>query len=69
LDWSAERTVDARGVRCPLPVLRARKALLAMRPGDPLSAIDVPHFCSQSGHRLVASQSEGEALRYLIERV
>lgn len=75
-DWSHSAVVDARGLQCPLPVLRARKALLAMGHGqrllveatDPMSAIDFPHYCSESGHRLVASGTTGPILRFLIER-
>jgi tRNA 2-thiouridine synthesizing protein A len=72
----ADRTVDASGLQCPLPVLKARKALLGMAPGekllviatDPMAAIDIPHFCAETGHRLVASSSGGGTHRFLIER-
>lgn len=74
--WKYDQTLDARGLRCPLPVLRARKALLAMQPGarlmltatDPLAAIDVPHFCAESGNRLVATAGEGGEQHFLIEK-
>jgi tRNA 2-thiouridine synthesizing protein A len=54
-------TIDARDLLCPLPVLRLRKALLALPPGarlrllatDAMAAVDVPHFCREAGHRLV----------------
>lgn len=57
-------TLDATGLLCPLPVLRARKRLLAMAPGqvlrliatDPAALIDVPHFCAESGHELLGIQ-------------
>lgn len=74
MDWNQE--LDARGLLCPLPVLKARKRLKAMAKGeilrvlstDPASVIDVPHFCNQSNHRLM-SQSESESVyEYLIER-
>lgn len=50
--------IDAIGLLCPLPVLKARKRLLAMAAGqvlrleasDPAAVIDVPHFCSEVGH-------------------
>ena len=53
--------IDARGLLCPLPVLRARKALAGMAPGavleiaadDPMAAIDMPHFCAEAGHVLL----------------
>lgn len=62
----ADAEVDARGLLCPLPVLKARKRLMALAPGqvlrllasDPMAAVDVPHFCRQAGHEIL---SEGEA--------
>ncbi|MCC6006612.1 MAG: sulfurtransferase TusA family protein [Rhodobacteraceae bacterium] len=75
-----ERTLDARGMLCPLPVLRAARALRGMRAGDllcllsddPAAVVDVPHFCTQSGHEIVAQEPAEavtpgrEALRWLI---
>jgi tRNA 2-thiouridine synthesizing protein A len=66
---SVDAELDVRGLLCPLPVLKARKRLSAMKPGetlrilatDPASAIDFPHWCSQSGHDLVAAaETQGE---------
>ena len=75
-DWTHAAALDARHLRCPLPVLKARKALAAMTTGerllveatDPMAAVDFPHFCSESGHRLVASEKSGARLRFLIEK-
>jgi tRNA 2-thiouridine synthesizing protein A len=74
--WEFDAALDAGGLKCPLPVLKARKALLALRPGqrlrvtatDPLAAIDLPHFCAESGHRLVATATQGTRLLFLVER-
>jgi tRNA 2-thiouridine synthesizing protein A len=74
--WDSDRHLDVRGLACPLPVLRARKALLGMPPGarllveadDPVAAIDLPHFCVEAGHALLASERAGDVLRFLIER-
>lgn len=68
--------VDARGLLCPLPVLRARKRLLALPPGavlrllatDPMAEIDIPHFCTEAGHELVSSDLGPEGRIYLIRR-
>lgn len=57
--------IDATGLHCPLPVLRVQRALETLECGaivelhatDPMSKIDVPHFCQQSGHQLIG-QSE-----------
>jgi tRNA 2-thiouridine synthesizing protein A len=68
--------LDATGLLCPLPVLKARKRLqalaageqLRMRADDPAAVIDVPHFCAQSGHLLVESTQEGNVQIYVIEK-
>ena len=68
--------LDARGLLCPLPVLRARKRLSAMKPGeilkmvasDPAAAIDVPHYCSESGHTLLSSEQQGDLLIFVIRK-
>jgi tRNA 2-thiouridine synthesizing protein A len=73
---AATRTIDTSSLACPLPVLKARKALIAMAPGerlaliatDPLAALDIPHFCKEAGHRLIESRKQGDALYFLIER-
>lgn len=67
---------DLKGLNCPLPVLRSRKRLAAMRSGDrlwvettdPLAAIDIPTFCNEAGHRLVETQTVEGGHRFLIER-
>ncbi|HXZ67900.1 MAG TPA: sulfurtransferase TusA family protein [Alphaproteobacteria bacterium] len=56
-----EEIIDALGLKCPLPVLLARRALNAASPGaiivlyadDPLAQIDLPVFCEREGHRLL----------------
>lgn len=75
MTWDAE--LDARGLLCPLPVLKARKRLSGLAPGavlrmladDPAAAIDVPHFCAEAGHALVAEDDLGHPCRaYLIRK-
>ncbi len=73
--WDDE--LDASGLLCPLPVLKARKRLKGMAPGsilrliatDPAAVVDVPHFCVESGYELVASEDKADAQVYLIRRV
>ena len=75
-DWTGAHVIDARGLACPLPVLKARKALAAFAVGarlvveatDPVAAIDIPHFCAEAGHRLVASERSDGVWRFLIEK-
>jgi tRNA 2-thiouridine synthesizing protein A len=75
MTWDAE--VDATGLICPLPVLRARKRLLALPAGavlrlladDPAARVDVPHFCAEAGHTLLAEADlPGRTRAYLIRR-
>ncbi len=69
--------LDARGLLCPLPVLKAAKRLRGLAPGDvlhvltddPAAVIDVPHFCNESGHRLIASEERPDGHAFRIERV
>ncbi len=68
--------VDARGLLCPLPVLRLRKRMRALKPGaritlladDPAAVIDVPHFCSEAGHTLVETREEDGAQAYVVSK-
>jgi tRNA 2-thiouridine synthesizing protein A len=64
----AEKTVDLRGLKCPLPALRTRKALTGLQAGDiltiecadPLTTIDIPNLLNQTGDTLEAqAQAEG----------
>jgi tRNA 2-thiouridine synthesizing protein A len=62
-----ETVLDLRGLRCPQPVLRAKKALrnipvgavLVLECTDPLTVIDVPAFTNQTGHTLSANTRDG----------
>lgn len=73
---SDEHDLDARGLLCPLPVLKARKRLMALPVGgvlrvtadDPAAIVDVPHFCQEQGHTLESMTDEGAAQVYVIRR-
>ena len=72
----SEITLDLSGLLCPLPVLKARKHLHGMATGeilkviasDPMSAIDMPHFCNEQGHALLEQSQDGAALIFRIRR-
>ena len=72
----SENTLDLSGLLCPLPVLKARKRLEAMSSGrilkviatDPMSAIDMPHFCNEQGHTLLEQSKNDDALIFRIRR-
>ncbi len=66
--------LDATGLLCPLPVLKARKRLQALAPGevlsvrtdDPAAVVDIPHFCAEQGHTLHDDGEDGTAHRWRI---
>ncbi len=68
--------IDARGLSCPLPVLRLNKALRSLPEGadlvllatDPAALRDVPAFCSAHGHQVVVAP-EAEFSRFLIRKI
>ena len=74
ITWQQE--LDARGLLCPLPVLKARKRLQALGSGevlrvladDPAAVIDVPHFCAESGHVLVSAAEADGVQTYVIRK-
>jgi len=68
--------LDAKGLLCPLPVLKARKRLQALASGqvlrvladDPAAIIDVPHFCAEAGHTLVGTEDTNGGQLYFIKK-
>ncbi|MFC4214977.1 sulfurtransferase TusA family protein [Pseudophaeobacter arcticus] len=72
----SDATLDAIGLLCPLPVLKARKRLKDMAPGavlqvladDPAAIIDIPHFCAESGHDFLGQTSQDDHQIYQIRK-
>ena len=75
-DRHPPRRLDLSGLLCPLPVLKAGKQLDAMASGeileviatDPMSVIDMPHFCSEQGHELIGQETAGAHYTFRIRR-
>ena len=74
---SAEPTViDLRGLKCPLPALRTRKALSKLAPGamlvvectDPLAEIDIPNLVRETGDTLAAAARQADVLVFTIRK-
>ena len=71
-----DKTLDARGLNCPLPILKTKKALAELPVGgalevlttDPGSMADFPAFARQTGHELVLSEQSAGQFRYVIRR-
>jgi tRNA 2-thiouridine synthesizing protein A len=72
----ADHTLDAKGLNCPLPILKARKALQNVPVGgtleilatDPGSVADFEAFCRQTGNELVEHSVDDDVYRFLIKR-
>ena len=68
--------IDATGLSCPMPVLRLQKALRDLPSGtqvmllasDPMAAIDVPHYCAESGHVLKETSASGDTQIFYIQK-
>lgn len=73
----ADATLDAKGLNCPLPILKARKALKEVADGgileilatDPGSVADFQAFCRQTGNELMEHSEDGGIYRFLIKKV
>jgi tRNA 2-thiouridine synthesizing protein A len=72
----AETTFDLRGLKCPLPVLRTRKALAGMRSGDilivactdPVAGIDISNLLRETGDILEDTRSEARVMTFRIRK-
>jgi tRNA 2-thiouridine synthesizing protein A len=71
-----EKTLNLRGLKCPLPALRARKTLRLMQAGDilivectdPLTAIDIPNLINQTGDTLEDTRKDKKLLTFRIRK-
>ncbi len=72
----AEKTFDLRGLKCPLPALRTRKALGGLRPGDilivectdPLAGIDIPNLLRGTGDTLEDARQDARVMTFRIRK-
>ena len=70
--WDNE--LDTNGLLCPLPVLKARKILKEMKPGDvlklhvddPAGIIDIPYYCNETRNRILETKIKGKNQIYFI---
>ena len=76
MSTNATQTLDTRGMNCPLPILRTKKALAALAAGetlavtatDPGSLKDMQAFCKQTGNELIASSANQGEFEFLIRK-
>ena len=72
----ADQVLDAKGLNCPLPILKAKKALNTLAGGntleitstDPGSVADFAAFCRTTGNELIEQNEEGGVYTYLIRK-
>jgi tRNA 2-thiouridine synthesizing protein A len=71
-----EKILNLRGLKCPLPTLRVRKALTGLEPGDllvaectdPLTEIDIPNLINQTGDELLATSRADQVISFRIRK-
>lgn len=71
-----ETILDLKGLKCPLPVLKTRKAMTRLSNGDqltvlttdPMAEIDIPHFCRENGHTLIASERTDSGHKFRLSK-
>jgi tRNA 2-thiouridine synthesizing protein A len=71
-----EKTLNLRGLKCPLPALRTRKALGAMQVDDvltvectdPLASVDIPNLLQQTGDALEETRKDNKVLTFRIRK-
>ncbi len=71
-----DRVLDAKGLRCPMPVIKTRMALNEMAVGevvtvlatDAASNIDIRHLCNINGHEMVDASEEDGVLTFVIRK-
>ena len=72
----ADQTLDAKGLNCPLPILKTKKALQKMDAGQILDVIstdagsvkDIEAFCNQTGNKLISTVENGGEYTFTIEK-
>ncbi|MEM8948084.1 MAG: sulfurtransferase TusA family protein [Pseudomonadota bacterium] len=68
--------IDARGLACPMPLIKTRQAIMVVEPGaticvlatDPTSKRDFEMFVDATGHKLLRQEKEDDVFLYVIEK-
>ena len=72
----SNQTLDARGLNCPLPILRTKKSLTGLKSGETLKVVatdpgalkDMASFCTQTGNTLLESRQSGADYEFVIRK-
>ena len=76
MNKNIRHTLDVRGLKCPLPVLKLQHFLKKCAPNDeveiltndPMAQIDIPHFCSEKNHTLIAITKVADYLAIKVQK-
>jgi len=76
MDESIARTFDARGLMCPMPIVKAKKEIAEIKVGEILEVLaddegaleDFSAWCEQTGNELISSEEKDDYYRFLIRR-
>ena len=71
-----DKKIDCLGLFCPMPILKAREAIIPMTPGqvlemlsdDPASEADMKSWATRAGHELIAIERDGAVFRFLVRK-
>ena len=77
MESKVAQSVDTKGLNCPIPILRAKKAIVALDAGDVLEVLatdpgavkDFEAFSRATGHELMESTEDGGVFKFLIKKV
>lgn len=69
--------LDVSGHKCPVPVLRLRRKLMDLaigdqvevRASDPMTQIDIPHFCAQAGHVVLQTSKQEDLYIFMVKKI
>ncbi|MFZ5773620.1 MAG: sulfurtransferase TusA family protein [Thermodesulfobacteriota bacterium] len=76
MDMKADLTLDAKGLSCPMPLLKTKQFINKIKPGevlevlgtDPGSKNDLPGWCTRAGHEFLGAHDESGFFRFFIRR-
>ncbi|MEW7009195.1 sulfurtransferase TusA family protein [Lentilitoribacter sp. EG35] len=72
------KTLDLKGLKCPLPVLRLRRYLrdhakigeqIEVMTTDPMAQLDIPHFCNEFNQKLISSSADKDGHVFIVEKL
>jgi len=76
MDFNVDKTVDCKGLSCPMPILRLTKEIKALDSGqiiellgtDPGSKKDIPGWCEKTGNELLGNEEDGSVFKFYIKK-